>query len=229
MNSSSKKIDYSKYPSSESEDDGGLEKKKGGKVGVPPPAPAPAPAPGDQPDAKPNGDQPDARLAKPKMGRPVIQNVERDIHGRIKRPRPPPSEKQLENLRVAREKRREMVAERQRIAAEAKQQMAKVGVTKARLQALELEKEEAKKEAAALKEQLEQHKKQSSAVEPPATTTSLPNGEKRPASPNKDTKPAKKSRKQPDSSSSSESETSESEDDYAGHPFYNRRPSVVYY
>lgn len=92
---------------------------------------------------------------KKKMGRPRIEgpDIVRDpVSDRIKKPRPPPSEKQLAILKEAREKRAAFVAERKKLLEEAKEKSKKVGVTKS---ALEL----AKQEAEMLKRELEETRK----------------------------------------------------------------------
>ena len=99
---------------------------------------------------------------KKKMGRPRIEgpDIVRDpVSDRIKKPRPPPSEKQLAILKEAREKRSAFVAERKRLLEEAKEKSKKVGVTKSALEETKKEAELAKQEAEMLKRELEETRK----------------------------------------------------------------------
>ena len=125
----------------------------------------------------------------PIRGRPKIEGVPRDpVTNRIKKPRPPRTEKQIQALKAAREKRAIFVAERKRLMEEAKEASKKIGVTKTVLDSAKAEAEMAKAEAEKLKAELEQERKKKVAA------------------------PAKKKAKY-SSSSESDSDSSSSDDD----------------
>ena len=116
---------------------------------------------------------------KKKMGRPRIEgpDIVRDpVSDRIKKPRPPPSEKQLAILKEAREKRAAFVAERKKLLQEAKEKSKKVGVTRSALEETKKEAELAKQEAEKLKRELEETRKKNDSTSsappslPPPTT-----------------------------------------------------------
>lgn len=165
---------------------------------------------------------------KPVMGRPRIEGVERDpVSDRIKRPRPPPSEKQLEVLRAAREKRAEFVKERQRVAAEAKEKMKKIGVTKAALEekdkeakAAKEEAEKAKVEAEKLKAALEEEKKK--AEEEKKKVVPVEEPRKRTAPPKKEA-PKKKAKYESSSSSDDSTDDDSSSEDELPPPTFRIR------
>ncbi len=166
---------------------------------------------------------------KPVMGRPRIEGVERDpVSDRIKRPRPPPSEKQLEVLRAAREKRAEFVKERQRVAAEAKEKMKKIGVTKAALEekdkeakAAKEEAEKAKVEAEKLKAALEEEKKK--AEEEKKKVVAVEEPRKRTAAPPKKEAPKKKAKYESSSSDDSTTDDDSSSEDELPPPAFRIR------
>lgn len=162
---------------------------------------------------------------KPVIGRPRIEGVERDpVSGRVKRPRAPPSERQLEILRNAREKRKAFVEERRRIAEESREKLKKIGVTRSALEAKEEaarvyreEAEKAKAEAEKIRVELEEERKKKAepapvvVVEPaPAPPVQKPAAtKKRPAPAKKPEAPAKKKTTYYDSSSSDDSSSDE--------------------
>ena len=195
-------------PMDDSDDDGSLERK--GTSSSTPAAPV---------DAE----------EKKKMGRPRIEGVERDpVSDRIKKPRPPPSEKQLQVLKEAREKRAAFVAERKRLADEAKEKAKKVGVTKSALEETKKEAEIAKAEMEKLKAELEQERAKKVAEEAlPQPAAPSPKQEEPPRKPRYKKRPAaaptakpkKKATKKYDSSSSSDSDSESDSDVVVSKPF----------
>jgi chromosome segregation ATPase len=81
------------------------------------------------------------------------------VTGRLKKPRPPPSEKQLESLKKAQERKAVLVAERKRLMEEAKAAGAKLGVNKHTFGLMQKEMEERKSEIEKLKAELNEERK----------------------------------------------------------------------
>ncbi len=197
-------------PMDDSDDDGSLERK-----GAPSSTPA-APV--------------DAEEKKKMMGRPRIEGERDPVSDRIKKPRPPPSERQLQILKEAREKRSAFVAERKKLLEQAREKAKKVGVTKAALEETKKEAETAKAEMEKLKAELELEraaKKVAAGEALPQPAAPSPKQEEPPRKPRNKKRPAaapavqpkKKATKKYDSSSSSDSDSDSDSDVVVSKPF----------